>query len=106
MIGIKQSECPRLWISYPWTSREERDFSCLVPQLMDVKIEAVYDSLELQPNLRLWQRIIQRLLSIDFDGWAYLLTHQFLARGSCTSELISAIDQTRLLEIFWTSLHR
>lgn len=94
MIDGQGSECPRLWISYPWTGREERDFSCLVPQLKDAKIEAIYDSLELLPDSHLWPRILQRLLSIDFDGWAYVLTHQFLARGSCADELISAIDQT------------
>ena len=88
------SENPRLWISYPWTGREERDFSSLIPQLKDAHIEAVYDSLELLPDSHLWQRITMRLMSIDFDGWAYVLTHQFLARGSCAGELISAIDQT------------
>jgi hypothetical protein len=84
---------PRLWISYPWSGREERDFSNLIPQLRDAHIEAIYDSLELHPDSHLWQRITRRLLSIDFDGWAYVLTHQFLARSNCAGELVSAIDQ-------------
>src|SRR5512145_252595 len=67
---------PRLWISYPWIRNEERDFNYLVPQLKAANIEAVYDSFQLQPDSQLGERIIQRLLSIGFDGWLYILTHQ------------------------------
>ncbi|MBZ5499916.1 MAG: hypothetical protein LAP85_26250 [Acidobacteriia bacterium] len=61
-----------------------------------VNIEALYDSLQVRPDIRLQQRIMQRLLSIDFDGWAYILTHQFLTRRTCADELIEAIDQALL----------
>ncbi len=96
VIDGQRSDSPRLWISYPWTGREEKDFSCLVPQLKDAHVEAVYDSLELLPDSRLWHRIMQRLMSLNFDGWAYVLTHQVLARGSCAGELSSAIQQALL----------
>ena len=39
---------------------------------------------------------MQRLMSLDFDGWAYVLTHQVLARGGCAGELNSAIQQALL----------
>lgn len=84
---------PRLWISYLSICAEDRNFSYLVSQLRDVNVEAIYSCLQLQGETRLWQRIVQRLLSNDFDGWAYVLTHQFLANSACTAELISAIDQ-------------
>jgi len=87
---------PRLWISYPWISKEERDFAYLVDQLRDADIEATYDSLQLLPNIHLWERTIQRLVSIGFDGWLYILTHQCLTRKTCTDELTAAIDKTLL----------
>jgi hypothetical protein len=93
VAGNQKIGRPRLWISYLSTSAEEKDFSFLVSQLKDVNIEAIYTSLQLQPDMRLWQRIVQRLLSIDFDGWVYILTHQFLTNRECTNELIAAIDQ-------------
>jgi hypothetical protein len=86
--------CPRLWISYPWIRNEERDFTYLVPQLKAASIEAVYDSFQLEPNSQLGQRIVQRLLSIGFDGWLYILTHQCFTRRDYTDELMGAIDQT------------
>lgn len=85
---------PRLWISYPWIRTEEADFNYLVPQLKDANIEAVYDSFQLQPDSRLGQKIVQRLISIGFDGWLYILTHQCFTRRSYTDELTEAIDQT------------
>ena len=88
--------CPRLWISYPYIGSEERDFRYLIPQLQNAGIEAVYDSFELMPEIRLWPRIMQRLLSIGLDGWMYVLTHQCCMRKSFTDELTSAIDQTLL----------
>ncbi len=93
MIGSQGSECSRLWISYLWTCREERDFTYLASQIRSAETEATYDSIELQPDFHLWQRIEQRLLSIDFDGWMYVLTHQVLTHGTCADELIAAIDQ-------------
>ncbi len=93
MAGNQNTGRPRLWISYLSTCAEEKDFSFLVSQLKDVNIEAIYTSLQLQPEMRLWERIVQRLLSIDFDGWVYILTHQFLTNKACTDELTAAIDQ-------------
>jgi hypothetical protein len=90
----QNTTCPRLWISYPWIRHEERDFNYLVPQLKDANIEAVYDSFQLQPNSRLAERIVQRLLSIGFDGWLYILTHQCFTRRTYMDELTQAIDQT------------
>jgi hypothetical protein len=87
---------PRLWISYPWIRNEERDFTYLVPQLKAANIEAVYDSFPLQPDLRLGERIVQRLMSIGFDGWLYILTHQCFTQRAYTDELTEAIDQTLL----------
>jgi len=84
---------PRLWISYLSSGPEDRDFSYLVSQLHAENVEAIYNCIRLQPDMRLWQRVVQRLLSIDFDGWAYVLTHQFLADRACTDELTAAIDQ-------------
>ena len=85
---------PRLWISYPWVRNEEVDFNYLVPQLKAANIEAVYDSFQLQPDSRLGQKIVQRLMSIGFDGWLYILTHQCFTRRSYADELTEAIDQT------------
>ena len=93
MADTQRPGCPRLWISYPWIGREERDFTYLVSQLKDARIEATYDSLQLKPDACLGERIVQRLLSIDVDGWMYILTHQFLTRRTCADELIAAIDQ-------------
>jgi hypothetical protein len=92
----------RLWISYLWTEREVADFSYLVPQLKEAGIEAVYESLQVQPGIRTSERIVQRLQSVGFDGWAYVLTHQLLTRKTCSDELILSIDQTsrRLGPIF------
>ena len=87
---------PRLWISYPWIRNEERDFTYLVPQLKAENIEAVYDSFQFMPDLRLGERIVQRLMSIGFDGWLYILTHQCFTQRSYTDELTAAIDQTLL----------
>lgn len=96
MDGSQRSGCARIWISYLWSGGAEGDFRYLVPQLKGVNIEALYDSLQVRPDIRLQQRIMQRLLSIDFDGWAYILTHQFLTRRTCADELIEAIDQALL----------
>ena len=85
---------PRLWISYPWIRHEEVDFNYLVPQLKAANIEAVYESFQLQPDSRLGSKIVQRLMSIGFDGWLYILTHQCFTRRSYTDELTEAIDQT------------
>jgi hypothetical protein len=87
---------PRLWVSYPWVGSEERDFRYLIPQLQNANVEAVYDSFQLMPDSRLWPRIMQRLLSIGFNGWMYILTHQCCTRKAYTDELTSAIDQTLL----------
>jgi len=93
MTDTEKAGCPRLWISYPWISREERDFAYLVSQLKDAHIEATYDSLQLLPNRHLWERTVQRLLSVGFDGWLYILTHQCFTRKTCTDELTAAINQ-------------
>jgi hypothetical protein len=89
-----ESRC--VWISYPWTRSEERDFRYLIPQLREANIEAVYDSFQLMPEARLWPRIMQRLLSIGFDGWMYILTHQCFSQRLYADELSSAIDQMLL----------
>ncbi len=94
MANNQTAACPRLWISYPWIRNEERDFTYLVSQLKADNIEAVYDSFQLQPNSQLGQKIVQRLLSIGFDGWLYILTHQCFTRRVYTDELTEAIDQT------------
>jgi len=64
----QSTPCPRLWISYPWIRNEERDFTYLVPQLKAANIEAIYDSFQLQPDLRLGERIVQRLMSIGLTA--------------------------------------
>jgi len=84
---------PRLWINYPYIDREERDFSFLVSQLRNANIEAAYDSFQLMSDKRLWERILPRLISIGFDGWLYVLTHQCFTRKNYTDELTTAIDQ-------------
>ncbi|HYK87159.1 MAG TPA: hypothetical protein VE398_00195 [Acidobacteriota bacterium] len=94
MAATEKSGRPRLWISYPWTSKEERDFTYLVGQLKEANIEATYDSLQLQPGTPLGQRIVQRLISIDFDGWLYILTYQCLTRRTYADELAAALAQT------------
>jgi hypothetical protein len=71
----------RLWISYPWMNKEERDFGYLVGQLKEADIE---------------ERTLQRLLGIGFDGWLYILTHQCFTRKACTDQLTAAIEQAVL----------
>ena len=83
---------PRLWINYPYLNKEDLDFSYLIPQLKNVNIEAVYESLPLVSDMRLWERIVPRLISIGFDGWLYILTHQCFTRRTFTDELMAAID--------------
>ena len=86
----------RLWISYPWMNKEERDFGYLVGQLKEADIEATYDSLQLLPDMHLSERTLQRLLGIGFDGWLYILTHQCFTRKACTDQLTAAIEQAVL----------
>ncbi len=93
MTGNRGAASPRLWVSYPWVCREEGDFAGLVPQLKRAGIDATYDSLELKPDTRMVERIVQRLLSIDFDGWLYVLTHQLLTHKSCADDLVAAVNQ-------------
>ena len=85
MVDSQKNKAPRLWISYPWVSKEERDFTYLVKQLKDANIEAVYDSLQLQADMAFGERTVQRLLSIGFDGWLYILTHQCFTRKVFTT---------------------
>jgi hypothetical protein len=87
---------PHLWINYPYISSEERDFSYLISQLKKANIEAAYDSFQLMSNVRLWERIVPRLISIGFDGWLYILTHQCFTRRTYTDELTAAIDKITL----------
>jgi hypothetical protein len=96
MSDAQKNERVRLWVSYPWLDRQERDFTCLMSELKAEDIEVTYDSVELLPDLHLRERIIQRLLSIGFDGWLYILTHQCLTRRRCADELTDAIDQALL----------
>jgi hypothetical protein len=93
VIGSHASDCSRLWISYLWTRREEKDFTYLASEMKSADVEATYDSIELQQDFHMWQRIEQRLLSIDFDGWMYVLTHQVLTHKKFADQLIAAIDQ-------------
>ena len=87
---------PHLWINYPYISSEVRDFSYLISQLKKANIEAAYDSFQLMSNVRLWERIVPRLVSIGFDGWLYILTHQCFTRRAYTEELTAAIDKITL----------
>ncbi len=87
---------PRLWINYPYINGEERDFSYLISQLKKANIEAVYDSFQLMSTVHLWERIVPRLVSIGFDGWLYILTHQCFTRRTYTDELTAAIDKIML----------
>jgi|WetSurMetagenome_2_1015567.scaffolds.fasta_scaffold154091_2 hypothetical protein len=84
---------PRLWINYPYISSEERDYSYLIPQLKKENIEADYNSFQLISDEHLWERIVPRLVSIGFDGWLYILTHQCLTRRSFADELTATIDK-------------
>jgi hypothetical protein len=74
--------------------KEERDFSYLLPKLKERRIEAIYNSLPVESHLKLSQRIVHRLLSINFDGWLYILTHQVVSRRACADELIASVDRT------------
>jgi hypothetical protein len=94
MAESQKKACLRLWISYLQSSGEARNFNYLVAQLREIGIEATYDVLKLRPDMHLGQRIARRLRSIGFDGWIYILTHQFLTRGSCADELVAAIEET------------
>jgi hypothetical protein len=96
VVNNQSESCRRLWVSYPWIRNEERDFAYLIPQLKAANIEAVYDSFQLPPNSQLGERVVQRLSSIGFDGWLYILTHQCFTRRAYTDELTGAIDQTLL----------
>ncbi|MBN2318219.1 MAG: hypothetical protein JXR49_04045 [Acidobacteria bacterium] len=96
MVEKNSAAYPKLWISYPWVEREERDFGYLVKQLETKNFETVYNSMKIMQDKRLSQRIVQRLQSIGFDGWLYVLTHQCITRREYTDELTSAIDQTIL----------
>ncbi len=87
---------PHLWLNYPYINSAERDFSYLVPQLKKANIEAAYDSFQLMPDVRLWERIIPRLVSIGFDAWLFILTHQCFTRKAFTDELTVAIDKITL----------
>jgi hypothetical protein len=84
---------PRLWINYPYIDKEERDFSYLVSQLKTASIDVEYDSFRLMSDTRLWARVVPRLISIGFNGWMYILTHQCFTRKTYTDELTAAIDQ-------------
>jgi hypothetical protein len=57
-----------------------------------MNIDAVYESFPLMSDVRLWERITPRLISIGFDGWLYILTHQCFTRKTFTNELSTAID--------------
>ncbi len=94
MLTEQEYKCPRLWVSYPWANKKEREFDFLIPKLRMTNIEVTYDSLQLLPDTRLQERILQRLRSIGFDGWLYILTQQLLAEQSYTEQLISAINVT------------
>jgi hypothetical protein len=96
VIDNKKTECPQLWISYPWIDREEKDFGYLTKQLELNNFKDVYDSIKIIQDARLSHRIVQRLQSIGFDGWLYVLTHQCITRREYTAALTSAIDQTIL----------
>ncbi len=93
MADNQTTAYPRLWINYPYIDREERDFSYLVPQLKHENIEAEYDSFRMMADTHLWARVVPRLISIGFDGWLYILTHQCFTRKTYTDELTAAIDQ-------------
>lgn len=94
MAENQRVEQPRLWISYPWVNSEERDFGYLAKQLEKKNFDTVYNSIGIDRDERLSQRIVQRLQSIGFDGWLYVLTHRCISRREFTEEITSAIDQT------------
>ncbi len=93
MTNGQKLERLRLWVTYPWINKEERDFTFLVSQLEEAHLDSVYDSLEILPDKHLWERTVQRLASIGFDGWLYILTHQCFTRKVFTDELNTAIDR-------------
>lgn len=94
VVNNQSETCRRLWVSYPWVRNEERDFTYIIPQLKTANIEAVYESFKLEQNSQLGEKIIQRLLSVGFEGWMYILTHQCFTRRTYTDELTGAIDRT------------
>jgi hypothetical protein len=93
MTNSQNLERLRLWISYPWINKEERDFTFLVAQLKEAHFDSIYDSLQLLPDKHLWERTVQRLASIGFDGWLYILTHQCFTRRIFADELNTAIER-------------
>ena len=74
--GDQNSGGMRLWISYPWVSNEENDFTYLVPQLKAADIHATYDSFQLPADAQqLGRKIVQRLVVSGLtDGSTYSLT--------------------------------
>jgi hypothetical protein len=94
MDHVSRARCPHLWISYPWTSSEERDFAYLVSQLKDADIEATYNSTQLQPQTPLWQQIVPSLIGNHVAGLMCILTASCLTHRPCANEVVTALDQT------------
>ncbi len=87
------SRSSRLWITYPWVVKEEKDFRYLPAELRSTSIDATYDSLRLTPNSHLWHRVVQRLLSVNVDAWCYVLTKEVVDQQVCMDELTAAVDK-------------
>ncbi len=93
MIDKRAAERRQVWVSYLWTTGEERDLKFLFSPLNGLDIDTKYESVRLIPETRLWQRVLQSLTNMEFDGWLYVLTHQIATRGACAEELLEAIDK-------------
>lgn len=89
-----QAKCPRLWIAYPWIHREERDFGYVIPQLKEADVEATCDSIQLNPETPLWQKIVPRLVGSQIEAFACIVTAPCLNRRPCAGELVTALDRT------------
>jgi hypothetical protein len=85
-------ELPRLWVAYLWSQREEGNFAYLVPQLKAAGVEAIYDSIEVDPDLRLEEWFGGRLAANHIDGLVYLLTPLSVMRKNCTDELLAVLN--------------
>lgn len=83
----------KLWITYAWKDNEGGNFDYLVQELKKVGVEAVFDRITLIPGQRIWEQISNKIMTGDFDGWAYLITPDSLASNPCKEELEFAVNR-------------
>ena len=96
--GIEQMEENRaaashLYVTYPWTQKEEADFAYLARQLQAAGFEATYAPIELSHAETFWDQISPRITSGEVDGWAYLLTSRCVNDLFCRDSLLTALDR-------------